>query len=387
MQKFNIISEKIILIVIILMITISCKKEVEKNNLNAEQQRREEVNKKAAKIMAKIVRDGAVRQEIYETVSAITMQHEWRDEAVYFKEILPNNYNSILNRNSVIATAIKRELGYYNNTNQRNTNETIEDIINELINLDIEFYFPYHEDFPTPQNFAVTYQNEISEDENKGYIYIQNQEQTVLVNETYAIANPVLIIGQFNNNRQAPDTITNTNNQRNILLPMYVNIGRIKYTNDHEGFMMGGPEFTFYRAKGSINVNNQNNYVTTQDRINKDYKRKDKDKWHSINSMIDHSWELLEFNQVFGIYERDGGAKELVNLNVNVEIEIAGVKIPLGVNLNIGTNDDEVGFNTYNRTMFFNTNRPNINLGNGTEQTWPIYHMNGIYFTMPIIIN
>lgn len=387
MQKFNIISKKIILIVIILMITISCKKEVEKNNLNAEQQRREEVNKKAAKIMAKIVRDGAVRQEIYETVSAITMQHEWRDEAVYFKEILPNNYNSILNRNSVIATAIKRELGYYNNTNQRNTNETIEDIINELINLDIEFYFPYHEDFPTPQNFAVTYQNEISEDENEGYIYIQNQEQTVLVNETYAIANPVLIIGQFNNNRQAPDTITNTNNQRNILLPMYVNIGRIKYTNDHEGFMMGGPEFTFYRAKGSINVNNQNNYVTTQDRINKDYKRKDKDKWHSINSMIDHSWELLEFNQVFGIYERDGGAKELVNLNVNVEIEIAGVKIPLGVNLNIGTNDDEVGFNTYNRTMFFNTNRPNINLGNGTEQTWPIYHMNGIYFTMPIIIN
>ncbi|QQR97840.1 MAG: hypothetical protein IPK18_13590 [Sphingobacteriales bacterium] len=62
-------------------------------------------------------------------------------------------------------------------------------------------------------------------------------------------------------------------------------------------------------------------------------------------------------------------------------------KVQIGVNLNIGTNDDEVGFNTYNRTMFFNTNRPNTNLGNGVEQTWPIYHMNGVYFTMPIIIN
>ncbi len=101
--------------------------------------------------------------------------------------------------------------------------------------------------------------------------------------------------------------------------------------------------------------------------------------------MIDHSWNFLEFEQVFGIYERDGGAKELINLNVSVDVEIAGIRIPFNVNLNIGTKDDEVGFNTYDRTMFYNTNKPNFNVGNGVEQGWPVYHMNGVYFTMPIV--
>ncbi|MCB0512101.1 MAG: hypothetical protein KDC72_06115, partial [Bacteroidetes bacterium] len=60
---------------------------------------------------------------------------------------------------------------------------------------------------------------------------------------------------------------------------------------------------------------------------------------------------------------------------------------PFGVNLNIASKDDEIGFNTCDRTMFFNTNKLNQNLGNGTEQSWPIYHMNGVFFTMPIINN
>lgn len=372
------------IIITLIVIFTSCKKENNiTNSLTKEQQKRVELNQKVSKIMARIVADGAVRQEIYQSVREITAQHEWRDEAVYFKEILPNNYNTILKRPSVIATAMKRELGYYNNNTR--TSEEDQDFIQELIDLDIEFYFPYHEDFPTPANFAVTYQNEINEDENEGYIYIQNQEQTILVNEPYAVENPVLIIGQFNNNRSADDTISNPNSLRTILDPMYINIGRVKYTNDHEGFMMGGPEFTFYRAKGTINVNNQNNYVTTQDRVNRDFHRKDKGKWFTLNSMIDHSWNFLEFEQVFGIYERDGGAKELINLNVSVDVEIAGIRIPFNVNLNIGTKDDEVGFNTYDRTMFYNTNKPNFNVGNGVEQGWPVYHMNGVYFTMPIV--
>lgn len=369
----------------LVVIFTACKKENNiTNSLTKEQQKRVELNQKVAKIMARIVADGAVRQEIYQSVREITAQHEWRDEAVYFKEILPNNYNTILKRTSVIATAIKRELGYYNN-HARTSDEEVSAFLNALIEQNIEFYFPYHEDFPTLANFAVTYQNEINEDENEGYIYIQNQEQTILVNEPYAVENPVLIIGQFNNNRSADDTISNPNSLRTILDPMYIDIGRVKYTNDHEGFMMGGPEFTFYRAKGTINVNNQNNYVTTQDRVNRDFHRKDKGKWFTLNSMIDHSWNFLEFEQVFGIYERDGGAKELINLNVSVDVEIAGIRIPFNVNLNIGTKDDEVGFNTYDRTMFYNTNKPNFNVGNGVEQGWPVYHMNGVYFTMPIV--
>ena len=372
---------KTLSILIVIMIFIGCNKENKKTILYQEQ-KRITLNKEVAKAMAIITTDKEIRQEIFASVSKITQMHQWRDEAIYFKEILPNNFNSILNKESKIAIALKTQLKknritIHTTSNKRNS-EDISELINDLIEYEIEFYFQYHEDYPTPDNFAVTYQNEISEDENEGFIYVNNKQETILVNEVYATNNPTLIIGQFNNNRS--ETLGNsTSNQRTILDPMYINIGRLKYTNDHEGLMMGGPEFTYYRAKGTINVNNNNKTVQSSDMVNIDFKRKDKGKWHDINSMIDHSWNILEFNQVFGLYERDGGVKEMINLNINVETEIAGIRIPFGVNLNIGSKDDEIGFNTYDRTMFFNTNKLNQNLVNGTEQSWPIYHMNGVF--------
>ena len=292
------------------------KDDLEKQ-LSPEQQKIVSLNKKAAILMSKISQDPLVREEIYESVKAITQKYEWRDESVYFKEILPNNWNEILQRRSFIAIALNKELGI--NSNTKTSGVSNNEILNELITNNVEFYFPYHEDFPEAENFTVTYQDEINEYEKEGVLIIDGEKNIVLVNDNYAIQNPVLVIGQFNNNRFAPEENTNTGNQRTIFDPMYVNIGQIKYTNDHEGLMMGGPEFTFYRAKGTINVNNQNNYVTTQDRVNKDFKRKDKNKWHNVNSMIDHSWNILELSQVFGIYERDGGIKELINLNVNIK--------------------------------------------------------------------
>ncbi|MCB9034904.1 MAG: hypothetical protein H6553_13790 [Chitinophagales bacterium] len=401
---------KLLVIVLFALLTFNaCKKEEvlkqePQTNLTAEQQHRAKINQEAALLMAKIVKDLAVRQEIYQSVRAITSKHEWRDEAVYFKEILPNKWNTILDKPSKIAEAIYNELGITANANARTL--ATQTLIDELVENDVEFYFPYHEDYPTPETFAVTYQDEIKEEENDGWKIEGDDEEelaAILVNETLALQEPVLVIGQFDNNRIAPIEIyeevdpydpnsgstsgsgTTTSSTSTILDPMYVNLGRFKYTSDHEGFLMGGPEFRFYIAKAPLNINNSNSTVNASNLQGRNFSRKDKGKWFTLNYIWDHSWNILEFNQVFGIYEDDGGLKEWINLNINVEAEIAGIRIPFSVNINIGNKDDHVGHTTYDRIMFYNTNKLNSNLGNGTEQSWPIYNMNGVQFTLPII--
>lgn len=390
MQNLNKITKIIMISISIVFITISCKKENLKNELNTEQKKRIEVNNQVAKIMAKIVRDGAVRQEIYESVREITKQQKWRDEAVYFKEILPNNYNTILKRQSVIATAIKRELGYYSNTNKRNADEA-EDIINELINLDIEFYFPYHEDFPIPQNFAVTYQNEVNEDENEGYIYIQNQEQTVLVNENYAVSNPVLIIGQFNNNRYAPTS--RSENKRNILDPMYFDWGYVKCYEMHEGLLKGGPEIRITTTDVTILGNNATAFPNNTAYANFSRKEVKNKVVKEIHQVFDQSWELLEIEKRIHVYEddRDGIMGQIKNIIMPIQVQIPAIGvISVNAGLTISNKDEDLGHIQYNRSSIFNFYLKNSTFfGHGTDpQGFPYFkHNGGVYYSFDRKIN
>lgn len=61
------------------------------------------MRKKAQAILTEISTDRAVQEEILQTIDTITKKYEWRDEAVYFKEFLKNNYNTILHKPSITA--------------------------------------------------------------------------------------------------------------------------------------------------------------------------------------------------------------------------------------------------------------------------------------------
>ncbi|MEZ5036209.1 MAG: hypothetical protein R2760_01840 [Chitinophagales bacterium] len=379
-----------------LLIFISCKKENNNHSLTQEQ-KRVQLNKDAALIMAKIVEDTEVRQEIYESVRAITKQYEWRDEAVYFKEILPNNYNTILNKESKIALFIRKELNKNNtnkplnpSSNKKITNEALQ-FINDLIEYDIEFYFPYHEDFPTPNNFAVTYQNEISEDENEGFIYIQDKEQLLLVNESYALESPVLIIGQFNNNRYAPTS--RSENKRNILDPMYFDWGYVKCYEMHEGLLKGGPEIRITTTDVTILGNNATAFPNNTAYANFSRKEVKNKVVKEIHQVFDQSWELLEIEKRIHVYEddRDGIMGQIKNIIMPIQVQIPAIGvISVNAGLTISNKDEDLGHIQYNRSSIFNFYLKNSTFfGHGTDpQGFPYFkHNGGVYYSFDRKIN
>lgn len=380
-----------------MLIFISCKKENNNHPLTQEQ-KRIQLNKDAALIMAKVVGDIEVRQEIYESVRAITKQYEWRDEAVYFKEILPNNYNTILNKESKIALAVRKELGKNNSgiplntsSNKKTTNESLQ-FINDLIAYDIEFYFPYHEDFPTPENFAVTYQNEISEDENEGFNYINNNQETVLVNDNYATKNPTLVIGQFNNNRYETTSIPDNKRTTGLGDPIWIDLGYIKATDPHEGILKGAPEFRINCTDISILGSSATAFPTTELAINMTRKEAKNGNPKRQWIIFDHSWELLELNKRIEVYEddRDGIMGDIKNLFFPIQVELPGLGvITVTAGKQISTKDEDLGHISYNRIMFFNTNLNNSNFGHGKDPDgWPFYyHGGGFFYTLPRIYN
>lgn len=385
---------KTLSILIVIMIFIGCNKENKKTILYQEQ-KRITLNKEVAKAMAIITTDKEIRQEIFASVSKITQMHQWRDEAIYFKEILPNNFNSILNKESKIAIALKTQLKknritIHTTSNKRNS-EDISELINDLIEYEIEFYFPYHEDYPTPDNFAVTYQNEISEDENEGFIYIQDKEQLLLVNESYALESPVLIIGQFNNNRYAPTS--RSENKRNILDPMYFDWGYVKCYEMHEGLLKGGPEIRITTTDVTILGNNATAFPNNTAYANFSRKEVKNKVVKEIHQVFDQSWELLEIEKRIHVYEddRDGIMGQIKNIIMPIQVQIPAIGvISVNAGLTISNKDEDLGHIQYNRSSIFNFYLKNSTFfGHGTDpQGFPYFkHNGGVYYSFDRKIN
>ncbi|MEZ4878552.1 MAG: hypothetical protein R2801_00115 [Chitinophagales bacterium] len=354
-------------------------KQEPQTNLTAEQQHRAKINEATALLMAKIVKDPAVRQEIYQSVRAITSKHEWRDEAVYFKEILPNKWNVILDKPSKIAEAIYNELGITANANARTL--ATQTLIDELVENDVEFYFPYHEDYTTPETFAVTYQDEIKEEENDGWKIEGDDEAelaAILVNETLALQEPVLVIGQFNNNRIAPiniyeevdpydpnsgstsgsGTSTNTSSTSTILDPTWIDWAWAYSDEMNEGFLKGGPE---YRMVANIATGILGNNATAElsSTLHMNLSRKDvrKERKKRFYQTCDQAWEFLELDKAVHVYEddRDGILSDIVNvfMPINISIPVIGT-ITIGVDNEISTKDEDLDKIIYNRVQIYN---------------------------------
>lgn len=377
-------------------------KDTVKTLLSPEQQKRIQLNQRAAELMSKVVQSSDVRKEIYESVRIITQNNDWRDEAIYFKEILPNNRNTILNKPSALALALKDELGI---ASARFSSFEAEVLLNELIENDIEFYFPYHEDFPEPDFFAITYQDGINEFEKEGTIYSEGIEKTVLVNDEFAINNPTLVIGQFNNNRFAPD-MTNVNQggkmtttqdinvgARAATDPIWINWGYVKAHEMHEGVLKGGPEFRFTSTDVSILGTTATAFPTAELHVNMtrpDVKNK-RAKYQYV--ILDQYWDLFEVNKRVHVYEddRDGVMGSIKNLllPVQVQIPVIGV-VTVNAGKQISTKDEDLGHLQYNRLMFYASYNKNVSTyGHGlTPDNWPwLYHGAGMYYSLPRLFN
>lgn len=388
--------------VLVGLITVSCskeetfeipqrgKKENTAHELTSEQRLRAEINNKTATLLSKLVQQPEVRDEIYETIKAIAQKHKWRDEAVYFKEILPNSWNSVLNKPSPLASALKKEL---NLVSGKIHNEKTQSFIEQLIDNDIEFYFPYHEDFHNPKSFAVTFQDGINEYEKEGYSIIDGEEKVVLVNDEYAMNHPTLIVGQFNNNRVAPENESSIKSARAATDPIWINWGYVKAEEMHEGLLKGGPEFRFTSTDATILGNNATAFPTNEVHVN--MSRKDvsdkRAKYQYI--VLDQFWDLFEVNKTIHVYEddRDGVMGAIKNILLPVQIQIPGIGVvSINAGKQISTKDEDLGYVQYNRLMFYASYHKNVSTyGHGlTPDNWPwLKHGSGIFYSLPRLFN
>lgn len=367
-----------------------------------------EMRKKTQIILTEISTNIEVQEEILQTIDAITKKYEWRDEAVYFKEFLRNNYNSILKKPSITGKLFNQmayELEHTNNIPNNsflpgqtptggNTNNTLSTY---LIEGDEEIYMPYHEDFTVIYNPTCTYQNlAVSETTNGGTVKLSSTVYNRTVTDFYAQNNACWIVGYFDDNREVPALPAQPNTpvatQRTILDPVWVDLGYFKANEQHEGVFKGGPEFRINATDITVLGNAATAFPTTEIAIN--LTRKDVSKKREKRQLIvfDQSWELLETNKRIEVYEddKDGVLNNIKNLifPINVQLPVVGV-ITVNAGKQISNKDEDLGHISYNRATFYNTNLKNANFGHGKDpDNWPYYYHGGsVWYSLPRLMN
>lgn len=367
-----------------------------------------EMRKKTQIILTEISTNIEVQEEILQTIDAITKKYEWRDEAVYFKEFLRNNYNSILKKPSItgklfnqMAYKLEHPDNIPNNSllpgqtpTGGNTNNTLSTY---LIEGDEEIYMPYHEDFTVIYNPTCTYQNlAVSETTNSGTVKLSNTIYNRTVTDSYAQNNACWIVGYFDDNREIPamptQPVTPVSTQKTILDPTWIDLGYIKATDPHEGVFKGGPEFRINCTDITILGNAATAFPTTELAINMSRKEAKNGTQKRQWIVFDQSWELLETNKRIEVYEddRDGILSNIKDLIFPIQVQIPALGvITVNAGKQISNKDEDLGHISYNRATFYNTNYKNANFGHGKDpDNWPYYYHGGsVWYSLPRLMN
>lgn len=408
---------KLTTIIIAIFATLaSCKKEATISTSNTspnyyaskEYAYKIEMRKKAQAILTEISTDRAVQEEMLQTIDAITKKYEWRDEAVYFKEFLKNNFNTILNKPSITAQkfnllAYQMEYPDYvpaqsilpgQTPGGGTTNNTLSQY---LIYKNEEIYMPYHEDYSVTYNPTCTHQNlAVSETSNGGTIKISNTINNRTVTDAYAQTNACWIVGYFDDNREVPalpSVTIPTATQKTILDPVAVVWGWVYADQYHEGVFKGGPEYRLNATDVNIFGNTATAFPTTEIAVNlsrKDVKNKTRKRQYIA---LDWSWELLEINKRVEVYEddRDGILSNIKNLifPISVQLPIIGNTV-INAGKQISNKDEDLGHVPYDRTFYYNNYKKNATIfQNGLDpDNWPfLAHSGGVYYSFPRLDN
>ncbi|HMU99409.1 MAG TPA: hypothetical protein PKA15_11540 [Chitinophagales bacterium] len=410
-------SIKITTIILALIATFaSCKKDVINSTptssinyyASSEYAKKIEMRKKAQAILTEISTDRAVQEEILQTIDTITKKYEWRDEAVYFKEFLKNNYNTILHKPSITAqkfNAIAYQMEYPDyvppasiipgqTPGGGNTNNTLSTY---LIDEDEEIYMPYHEDFTVTYNPTCTHQNlAVSETTNGGTIKINNTVNNRTITDAYAQTNACWIVGYFDDNREIPamptQPATPVSTQKTILDPIWIDLGYFRSYDPHEGLFRGGPEYRINCTDITILGNAATAFPTTELAINMSRKEASNGTQKRQWIVFDQSWELLETNKRIEVYEddRDGILNNIKNLIFPIQVQIPAIGvITVNAGKQISNKDEDLGHISYNRATFYNTNVKNADFGHGKDPDgWPYYnHGGGVKYSLPRLMN
>jgi hypothetical protein len=236
----------------------------------------------------------------------------------------------------------------------------------------------------------------------------KDEIDTVIVNEEYAINNPVWIIRKAEVPYEKldqkskritlkrldpgdpipdpipdpdPDPVPPTGREINRIL-----LGHIQFGRQYDGFFDGGPEFKFFFIRGNINIDKtdgQSDYGLQAANL----RRGDKWEWVRYYTELDDDWSVNESDRGFGLSEIDnGGTKYTFGFAPSIEIEILDQKITKALpSIEIEHTTEEIGgwlmTASFDREIFFYNNKKNM--GAGLYDGFRVFKADKVKFTLP----
>lgn len=327
------------------------------------------------------------------------------DEEVRFIEVLNTNETSkVLTRTNDEPSSFSES--FMLATAKTRSNANSENFI-DLENSEVQIYWPYSEywDGVTPP--TITYAPEdINQDWNYGYITRTNEdgstyEEQVIVNDAYALENPVWIINSnetpynelpcFTNGENSKNSImfANGNPQENTEeskentsfvsvtphLPYPTNcvysvyLESLSCTKQYDNIFRGGPEFIIQLGQSDDYVIDEHNLTSLNMavslvRVNLTRSEVNVGAPKYVYAIINSDWLPEENDAAFMIHEKDPYGKQ-TNWVASLSITWEGKVYGASVSIPYGTKDTMIYKNRYTRDFIFSTNNINKTHGSG----------------------
>ncbi|RKF37712.1 hypothetical protein BCY89_27365 [Sphingobacterium siyangense] len=421
---------------------MSCKKEtLQENRINQLKERflKNENNlTNLTKSISKSLTDKDFVKRVHESVTKA--RELGLDETFYLKELtLPESKKKIakgVDHTTMLKKISNNFEGSYkinlkaslNNPDTEGPDTDMPEIEDILEANDYQIYWPYAEEWDGESTPAILIVDEFNKDEEivPALIPIRDSNNrlirydTIIVNESYAMENPVWIVGEntellyeeipdLANGERVKDsvyflptpvaTVTPTAPLNKISLAstgdnnVYkVDLGRFMAEKHYDPWLKGGSEFylIFTETATNVAVSTTGDQLNTSTQINSifvDRPRKtiNKKQWVDVNKIAVSHWRPEVYKTALVIIEKDwsglGSKEEKIPYDIPINYTENGQSKTYNLKgeIKIDKRDDYITTKTFDRNFIFS----NLNkLGN----SWAIYSEKGLNWTLPYTI-
>lgn len=409
----------------------SCEKEVTEENLQISPEESEfqlkkgkrnlsddekKFRKKLEKTAFKLVSIANDKEAIESIQRGINRNVEYlQDEEIRFIDIFSESNGVTLKKQATQSyTSLSNKLKqiFEDRSSLKSGSDSCKNLDKWLTKNDIIIYWPYMDNWDGEKMITITFDPIDNDDVNYGFLKVSTSKKdeidTVIVNEEYAINNPVWIIRKAEVPYEKldqkskritlkrldpgdpipdpipdpdPDPVPPTGREINRIL-----LGHIQFGRQYDGFFDGGPEFKFFFIRGNINIDKtdgQSDYGLQAANL----RRGDKWEWVRYYTELDDDWSVNESDRGFGLSEIDnGGTKYTFGFAPSIEIEILDQKITKALpSIEIEHTTEEIGgwlmTASFDREIFFYNNKKNM--GAGLYDGFRVFKADKVKFTLP----
>ncbi len=389
MKKLNLLT-KIILSLIILSL-VSCNKDTLLSSDNAIVSEVED-NSSASELehYAKLISQMDITLDMITEVNKEVNNSVKKgyDEDVTFKQLINQVINSKEGTNLFASALLAKLKEERNILNSKNSGSEIEDLMTELEEKGYNIYWPYSDDWDGVSKPVITFAPEKDQDWNYAYPLEEGEDEVILVDEEYAIQNPVWVI---NNSERIEGikiydntdlTVTESPVPGNInKYVIALNLGEFRSEKNHDSWLWGGSEYVIqagapdkfnFESGSNLTILDQNVTAVGVYFTRKEIKNKTK---KTLNIPIVSEWKPELQNIAFMIHEHDYG--RWTDEEFNLKVIIDGKNYEITGKLPLQKHDDLIYRHTFARNYIFSTIN---NLGEGK---WKEFTSDGVYWTLP----